>query len=1045
VKLQWEIKAQGTLFDGTGLGESGSWQDTGTSGVAIDETVTGLNSNTLYHWRVRLVYSFATDGKVAPRYSRWIYFGSNGANEADFRTAAGFEFAGYVYSDEAETSPLADVTVRVLVNGATKGTKTTDTNGYFTLYVGFDDGDVVLAYLDTDAGSDKGATVTRAATPAAISGIKIYKDRLTVRNDSSSTMTNATISTARGTYSDTDIPYTASGDDITVLSGFVLWVRDNTTLTINSNSLIQTPSFKVADGSPLTVSSAAGIYSSGSSTISGTLNLSGTDSATQATLAYANANESFELTINATGAINANYFRVDTGRIVFADGATITQMVGGVFDYTNGLTRGANDAYLDFSAVTGASRDRIPYSFKGMQFNGLAGNNVRASNQTPVITFLGPASGALWGEDYDEDPYDRIMWETEVLARLNAEGNPVEYYGTLQEALEDADVTSGTILSYVKNIIINESIDLASSGKDVIIENAILQPQSGLALYNSDNTLRGPLRNCVITKGGVDYLTLQNCTLYRRSSAFSGLQVTNCSATNCILENGSTTTGTAFTTSITNATSSLFVSVDLGDFHLASTATGAIDTGTDLSASFATDFEGHARGYDGDGDSLTEWDIGADEYMGTVATVNLTDCGNIRLLRFAGSRNVSGKMYAYIITSGGAANSVYNNRLMVVDLSDLSFVEDAGTLVGWQAPGPICEIGYHNVSYSPLDRRIYLAVDADNSGTPERIYCLRDTGGTLASSISVYTDFGGAGYQEYGANIGRIVAGLFPDYPPYKHRLFFVAQSALGATELYKVNIDWEDADGTDGNGVYGDTIWTNNLAAFEPDAVVNYDWMNQYLYVACSGDANNYVIVKLSAVGNVSPSIASAWSNGAANENRFGQTIIYHLIHCAPSGDNKVFSITTSAGSEERRWTSPALAGNVKSKTFRFWATNSLMIQAGKYVYKLKDSGADPAQADDGTQVDPDWPRKIHGDVVSRITLSGERLYWCTTKGWVYISDYARWDNNTSGDEDYASGYPYQLIGHKFNYFIMLGNGTWKGMYVVSDQGGIMKLPMPE
>ncbi|MBI3098437.1 MAG: VCBS repeat-containing protein [Planctomycetes bacterium] len=80
VKLQWEVKPLGTLFDLAGLGESPSWIDIGTAGTEMDQLVTGLSANTAYHWRVRL--------KCSPHleYGRWFSIGPNGWNETDVRT-----------------------------------------------------------------------------------------------------------------------------------------------------------------------------------------------------------------------------------------------------------------------------------------------------------------------------------------------------------------------------------------------------------------------------------------------------------------------------------------------------------------------------------------------------------------------------------------------------------------------------------------------------------------------------------------------------------------------------------------------------------------------------------------------------------------------------------------------------------------------------------------------------------------------------------------------------------------------------------------------
>ncbi len=84
VKLQWEVKELGQLFDGTSISESGSWYNTGISGTKISEDVIGLNYATAYHWRVRLKYDPATYNDAI--HSRWLSIGPNGWNETDFIT-----------------------------------------------------------------------------------------------------------------------------------------------------------------------------------------------------------------------------------------------------------------------------------------------------------------------------------------------------------------------------------------------------------------------------------------------------------------------------------------------------------------------------------------------------------------------------------------------------------------------------------------------------------------------------------------------------------------------------------------------------------------------------------------------------------------------------------------------------------------------------------------------------------------------------------------------------------------------------------------------
>ncbi|MCP4709599.1 MAG: hypothetical protein GY869_13310, partial [Planctomycetes bacterium] len=84
VKLQWEVKPRGTLFDGTGLQESAIWYDTGIKGIDIIELVSGLSIDTRYHWRARLHYHPVTT--PFQQYSRWFTIPWNGWQEVDLST-----------------------------------------------------------------------------------------------------------------------------------------------------------------------------------------------------------------------------------------------------------------------------------------------------------------------------------------------------------------------------------------------------------------------------------------------------------------------------------------------------------------------------------------------------------------------------------------------------------------------------------------------------------------------------------------------------------------------------------------------------------------------------------------------------------------------------------------------------------------------------------------------------------------------------------------------------------------------------------------------
>jgi hypothetical protein len=87
VALQWQIAPLGVPFTATTVisGTSPAWTDTLTTGVVLSQTVGGLTANTIYRWRVRMLYRSGNPlGQTA---SRWLYLPWNGSQEADFRTS----------------------------------------------------------------------------------------------------------------------------------------------------------------------------------------------------------------------------------------------------------------------------------------------------------------------------------------------------------------------------------------------------------------------------------------------------------------------------------------------------------------------------------------------------------------------------------------------------------------------------------------------------------------------------------------------------------------------------------------------------------------------------------------------------------------------------------------------------------------------------------------------------------------------------------------------------------------------------------------------
>ena len=85
LQMVYEVKPLGTLFNGASTLTEGSL-DTGPDGqVDVSRLVTGLSSNTLYHWRVRARYDLAKT--PFQRYGPWVHIPIQGWNESDLRTA----------------------------------------------------------------------------------------------------------------------------------------------------------------------------------------------------------------------------------------------------------------------------------------------------------------------------------------------------------------------------------------------------------------------------------------------------------------------------------------------------------------------------------------------------------------------------------------------------------------------------------------------------------------------------------------------------------------------------------------------------------------------------------------------------------------------------------------------------------------------------------------------------------------------------------------------------------------------------------------------
>ncbi len=87
VRLQWQVAPLGVPFgspSGVISGTTTAWTDVLTTGQTISQTVAGLEADTPYHWRVRLLYR--PGNALGLPASRWLHSATRGWNETGLRT-----------------------------------------------------------------------------------------------------------------------------------------------------------------------------------------------------------------------------------------------------------------------------------------------------------------------------------------------------------------------------------------------------------------------------------------------------------------------------------------------------------------------------------------------------------------------------------------------------------------------------------------------------------------------------------------------------------------------------------------------------------------------------------------------------------------------------------------------------------------------------------------------------------------------------------------------------------------------------------------------
>ena len=149
-----------------------------------------------------------------------------------------FQFAStpQIVSGMLNGTDIGGKTLQTAQNGSLLTTVSTGVNGFYYLALPANtvpNGNTLLSYL-TNPGNNPAATV-RLSDGNSLTGVDLFPNTLTVGSNSTAAVSNANIASAKGSLTSTDIPYTASGNNIIVNAGVAFTTASNTSFNLNGN------------------------------------------------------------------------------------------------------------------------------------------------------------------------------------------------------------------------------------------------------------------------------------------------------------------------------------------------------------------------------------------------------------------------------------------------------------------------------------------------------------------------------------------------------------------------------------------------------------------------------------------------------------------------------------------------------------------------------------------------------------------------------------------------------------------------------------------
>lgn len=294
--------------------------------------------------------SFDSDPGGDPGYVVWDDSDSN------------ISISGTVYTDEGITAAGAPTcngsnqTVHLSVQGAAAVTTSCDGSGNYSFSgITFNPGDVIAVYLDSGNGATFAAANITVDPLTNISNMHLYQDRVIVRHEDTSAITNTDLAICDSSSCDSDIPFDVTGSNLVSDAGTEIHVWDSKSYAPGGNITLHGNAGAEPDGTLHVAENASFIADGGEThTIAGSFNMMDGGSFTASTSAFifnatttgkiisATSSPFYDLTFNGSGGAwsfppntveTVRDFTITAGSVTLGTGTTT---VGGSFDNTGG-------------------------------------------------------------------------------------------------------------------------------------------------------------------------------------------------------------------------------------------------------------------------------------------------------------------------------------------------------------------------------------------------------------------------------------------------------------------------------------------------------------------------------------------------------------------------------------------------------------------------------------------------------------------------------------------------------------------------------------